>query len=173
VRPNERRMGALLTAWVDAASAAAGAQGPALRSALRPLAEHFLRKLRTSGAGRRARGAPRTNRRAVAAAIDRVSDAFLAIDTETGKIADANPAAGALLGVKRDALLGVDAMSFVPTGEQDDWWSQLDAIAEGNDQRRFAAALQDVSGGAVAVAASVTRFATRDRTLALVLARPR
>ena len=81
--------------------------------------------------------------------------------------------AGALLGVARDALLGVDALSFVPTDAHTTWWTHLDAMTEGSEPRRFSGRLADVSGSPVDVDCSVTRFATRDRTLALIVARPR
>src|SRR5262249_32687001 len=128
--------------------------------------------LRQSTGVRRAKGAAHAKRRAVAAAIDRVADGFLALDAESGRIVDANPAAGALLGVKRDALLGVDAMAFVPSACQASWWTERDAMTEGSEPRRFASAVVDNRGREIAVACSVTRFATRERTLALVLARP-
>jgi PAS domain S-box-containing protein len=107
------------------------------------------------------------------AAIDRVADAFLAIDTDTGLIADANPAAGALLGVARDALIDVQVMGFVPAEEHESWWTQLDAMTEETESRRFESALQDRSGMSIPIDGTVTRFATRGRTLALVLLRHR
>jgi PAS domain S-box-containing protein len=109
----------------------------------------------------------------VIAAIDRVADIFLALEADSGRIVDANPAAGSLLGVARDALLGIDAMSFVPEEQRGAWWSELDAMSEGTEPRRFASSLQDATGGRITVECSLTCFATRDRTLALVLARPR
>lgn len=172
VRANERRAIALLEAWCQAAVELAGPRGPAIGGALAPLVAQFRTSLRTTGAGRRASGAPRASRRAVLAAIDRVADIFLAVDADSGQIADANPAAGALLGVARDALLGVDAMSFVPEPARSGWWTELDAVTEGAEPRRFRASLVDRSGSSIPVECSVTRFATRGRTLALILARP-
>lgn len=129
--------------------------------------------LRSTGAARRKRGAPRSGRRRVVmAAIDRVADAFIAIDSDTGTVVDANPAAGALLGVPRDALLEVDAMSFVPEEDKAAWWTELDAMTEASEPRRFRGRLQDARGGQVTVDCTVTRFASRGRVLALVLARP-
>ena len=92
-------------------------------------------------------------------------------DRDGATIADANPAAGAALGVSRDALLGLDLLSFVPEPERRRWWNELDAIAEGGDSQRFPAVLQDVAGLALHFDASVTRFATRERTLALLASR--
>ncbi|HEY5656914.1 MAG TPA: PAS domain-containing protein [Myxococcota bacterium] len=173
LRVNERRAAALLDAWVCAAVELAHTDGAALRGALEELLQRFRSALRQTGAGRRARGAPRAQRRAVMAAIDRVADGFLAVDADTGRIVDANPAAGSLLGLARDALLGVDALSFVPELQRDGWWTELDAMTEGAEPRRFTSSLCDASGREIPVHCSVTRFATRTRTLALVLARPR
>ncbi len=172
LRVNERRVSALLSAWCDAAASVAGEQGGAVRTALDPLVLRFRTSLRTTNSGRRSRGAPRLSRRAVTAAIDRVADSFLAIDAHSGRIVDANPAAGALLGVARDALLDVEAMSFIPRPAHSMWWTHLDAVTEGAEPRRFSGTLLDRSGNAIAVECSITRFSTRDRTLALVVARP-
>jgi PAS domain S-box-containing protein len=172
LRVNERRIAALIDAWIDAAALSAGAHGFAVRAALAPIVQRFRSELRSTTTSRRKSGAPRTTRRAVSAAIDRVADSFLAIDADSGCIVDANPAAGALLGVARDALLGVDAMSFVPPEWQTGWWTEFDAMSEGSEARRFRASLRDAAGAAIPVECSVTRFATRERTLALVLARP-
>ena len=81
------------------------------------------------------------------------------------------PAAGALLGVARDALLGLDAMAFVPGPVRDHWWIELDAVTEDAEPRRFLGQLQDRQGSAIDVECSVTRFSTRERTLALIVAR--
>ena len=173
LRANERRVTALLEAWCDTALQVADEErGAVLGPAFEPLLQRFRTALRTTGTGRSSRGAPRTRRRVVSAAIDRIADCFLALEADSGRIVDANPAAGSLLGVARDALLGVDAMSFVPAGCEGIWWTQLDAMAEGGEPSRFRARLADVSGSAIDVECSATRFATRDRTLALILARP-
>lgn len=173
VHVHDRRAAALLDAWIGAAQRADAGVAADLESALRPLQQTFVGRLRQTSRPRRAKGAPRAKRRAVTAAIDRVADGFLALDANSGHIVDANPAAGALLGVARDALLGVDAMAFVPQSRQSAWWTELEAMTEGAEPRRFEASLQDSAGREVPVACSVTRFATRDRTLALVVARPR
>ncbi len=172
LRANERRVRALLDAWIDAAGTVAGHDAGPVREALDPLAVRFTTTLRQTATGRRARGAPRAGRRAVVAAIDRVADLFLAVDADSGRIVDANPAAGALLGLARDALLGVEATSFVHEEGRSGWWTELDAMTEASEPRRFAVRLRDVRGAEIAVECSITRFATRDRTLALVLARP-
>lgn len=173
LRASEARAGRLCEAWVEAAGECAGAEGEAVREALAAPLARFREALRGTKTERRRSGAPRPGRRrAVAAAIDRVSDVFLAIDAASGEIADANPAAGALLGTRRDALLGADALGFVPDAARERFWEELDAAAEGSEPRRFRTRLRDAAGAPVAVEASVTPFATRHRTLALVLARP-
>ena len=131
IRAHERRVDALLTAWSNAAEEVAGDQAEVVRAALEPLIAHFRGALRNTQGNRRSSGAPRSNRRAVIAAIDRIADAFLALDTDSGAIVDANPAAGALLGIPRDALLGVPAMGFVPSANHESWWTELDSLTEG------------------------------------------
>jgi len=173
LRANELRVRALLKAWTEAAAEVAGDGGPRVRDALSPLTDHFRMSMRSTSDRRTKSGKPRANRRAVVAAIDRVADAFLAIDTDDSRIADANPAAGALLGVQRDALLEVDAMSFVPEAEREAWRNQLESVAEDDQPRQFLGSLMDVSGEAIPVEASVSGFATRTRSLALLLARRR
>lgn len=170
LRVNERRALALLEAWCAAACDSAASRDEVC-TALTPLLGRFQAALRGTHAARRARGAPRT-RRAVTAAIDRVADVFLAVDADSGCVVDANPAAGALLGVARDALLGVDASAFVPSDGRDAWRTELDAVTEASEPRRFRAALRDTRGSEIPVECTITRFATRERTLALVLARP-
>jgi len=172
LRANERRVAALLDAWSDAAAEVAGGGGEGLRASLAPLVERFHAALRSTGGARNKRGAVRSRRRAVMAAIDRVADAFLAIDADSGCVVDANPAAGALLGVARDALLGLEATALVPREAHQSWWVEIEAMAEGSEPRRFDSHLQHARGSRVSVHCTVTRFATRGRTLALVLARP-
>jgi PAS domain S-box-containing protein len=168
---NERRVAALLSAWVDAAAEVAGPDGGALRAALAPWLQTFQGSLRTTGVERGKRSATRVQRRAVNAAIDRVADAFLAIDALSALVVDANPAAGALLGVARDALLGVEATAFLAEESRAGFLGELDAVSEGAEPRRFRGRLRDVRGGAIEVECSVTRLHTRERTLALFLAR--
>ncbi len=172
LRVNTRRTEALLDSWVEAAIACADEHADDMRRTLPALVTQFRVHLRGTHSGRKSRGAPRSKRRAVIAAIDRVAEAFLAIDTHTGNIADANPAAGSMLGLNRDTLLGVEVMSFVPEHAHSDWWHEIDAISEGDEHRVFKAAMIDSQGTSLEMEASVTRFATRGRTLALILMRP-
>ena len=173
LRVREGRVRPLLEAWVESVGALAGPDGDAVAERLTGVLARFCEALRSTPTAVRASGSARAGRRrAVSAAIDRVGDAFLAIDADSGAIADANPAAGALLGTTRDALLGRPVDVFVPPSTRDHWWTELEAISESGEVRRFHTALQDVAGRALPVEASVSRFATRSRTLALLLARP-
>lgn len=173
LRPNERRATALLRAWVQASVDVAGENGRRVREALEPLVDRFRIALRATHSSRRAAGAPRASRRAVIAAIDRVGDAFFAIDCDSGRIVDANPAAGALLGVDRDALLALDMLSFVPEETRLEWEDALDTISESEDGRNMDTKICDAHREDLPVAVRITCFATRRRTLALVMARPR
>jgi PAS domain S-box-containing protein len=172
LRVDERRASAVVDAWCEAAAEIGGKHGESVRAALQPLFLSFRNSLRTTNRGLRKGGAARAGRRAVRAAIDRICDAFLAVDADSGRIVDANPAAAALLGVERDALIDVEAGSFIPAESRSGWWTQFDAVAEGSEPRRFTASLADKSGLPIAVDCTVTLLATRNRTLALVVARP-
>jgi len=97
------------------------------------------------------------------AAIDRICDAYFAIDADSGRIVDANPAAAALLGVARDALIDVEANRFMTNDSRPAWWTELDAVAESTEPRRFRASLADVAGLEIAVDCTVTPLSTRPR----------
>ncbi len=172
LRPNERRVMALLDCWAEAATELAGPDKDVVAAALAPLLNAFRLAIRTTGTRRKTSGRPRATRRAVAAAIDRVADIFLALDTDSGEILDANPAAGAALGVARDALIGLSFNAFVPTDTQGPWWTALDTIAEGQDNHVFLASMRDREGRPIRLEASATRYLRTDRTIALILARP-
>ncbi len=163
---------ALLTCWAEAASDLAGPDRKVVAAALAPLLDAFRLSIRTTGSKRKTSGRPRATRRAITAAIDRVSELFFALDVDSGEILDANPAAGAALGVARDALIGIEFNAFVPTEVQGPWWTSLDAIAEGQESLVFLASMQDREGRPLRLEASATRYLRSNRTLALVLARP-
>lgn len=173
LRPNERRVSALLHAWRDAACEVAGDYASLVRETLEPLIQQFRLALRSGASGRQSSGKPRASRRAVIAAIDRISDAFLAVDVSTGRIVDANPAAGALLGVQRDALLEIDAISFVPKSAHGSWEDALEGVAESESEQELQSLMKDIHGETIPVDTRITGFSTRRRTLALVIARPR
>ena len=172
LRADEAQVSALLGAWSDAAADEAGRRAADVRQALAPLVSRFRAALRSTTPARRKSGAPRTARRAVVAAIDRIADAFLAVDALSGRIVDANPAAGALLGTTRDALIDANLVAFVPESERDRWQTELDAVSEGSEPRRFAAQLRDRSGLSLPIDVRATRHVARESVLALIVARP-
>ena len=171
LRPNERRVMALLTTWSDAAVELAGPDAAVVSAAIAPLLDAFRLAIRTTGTKRKTSGRPRATRRAITAAIDRVADLYFAIDVDSGEILDANPAAGSALGVARDALIGIEFNAFVPTDVQGPWWTSLDSIAEGQESVVFAGSMQDREGRRLRLAVSATRYLRSNKTLALVLAR--
>lgn len=172
LRPNERRVMALLTCWSEAACELAGPEARVVARAMAPLLDAFRLSIRTTGVQRKTSGRPRATRRAISAAIDRIADLYLALDVDSGEILDANPAAGAALGVARDALIGIEFTAFVPVDLQGPWWTSLDAVAEGQENQVFQAMMQDHEGQRLRLEASATRYLMRSRILALVVARP-
>jgi PAS domain S-box-containing protein len=172
LRPNERRVMALLGCWAESAADLAGPDHEVVTRALAPLLDAFRLAIRTTGTRRKSSGRPRATRRAITAAIDRIADLYFAVDTDSGEILDANPAAGSALGVERDALIGIEFNAFVPTEKQGPWWTALDAIAEGQESHVFLASMQDREGRALRLEVSATRYLRPQRTLALILARP-
>jgi PAS domain-containing protein len=172
LRPNERRVMALLTCWSESACELAGPDAETVAAHLAPLLDAFRLAIRTTGTKRKSSGKPRASRRAITAAIDRIADLYFAVDVDTGEILDANPAAGAALGVARDALIGIEFNAFMPADVQGPWWTALDSIAEGQDNHVFLASMQDREGRRLRLEASATRTLSRSRILALIVARP-
>lgn len=161
----------LVDAWCSGAAEVAGERGAELDALLAPLRERFRTALLGTESAHRARSAPRPGRRAVASAIDRIADPFFAIDVEDGSIADANPAAATLLGVTREALLGAPALGHVAAESQARWSDELDALVESAAPRRFAVRFAGANGETIAADVHATRLASKDRVLAIVVAR--
>jgi PAS domain-containing protein len=166
----------LLDAWCVAAVDVAGANGAELRARLTPLGAQFQAALTGGRLARRAQRAPRTTRRAVPGAIDRIADAFLAVDLDDGRIVDANPAAAELLRAPRETLLGVAALPFVRGPDQATWGDELAELAESDEPRRFRASFVDTRARPVAVEVHATRHVRgragpAERVLALIVAR--
>ena len=162
----------LVEDWCRAAGDVAGERNDEVLRQLDPLLARFRTALLGTELASEAQRAPRISRRAVGGAIDRIADAFLAVDVDSLAIADANPAAAALLRVERDALVGGDVSTYLRGAAREAWRSALEPLAESAAPRRFRATLVDARGDAVAVDVHATRLTTRDRVLALVVARP-
>lgn len=172
LRVDPARIEALLERWCRAAVAIAGAEGAELRAQLAPLAAQFQVTLTGGRLARQAQRAPRTARRAVIGAIDRIADAFLAVELEDGLVVDANPAAAALLRTPREALVGAAALGFVQGDDRAAWSDELAELVESDEPRRFRTVLVDALARPVAVEAHATRhLAGRERVLALVVSR--
>ena len=119
----------------------------------------------TTGAASARRAAREATRRI--AAIDRVAAGFPP-STPRGTHRGREPGAGSLLGGGVRCAGGTRWRSCPPTpGER---WSEL-GVTEGA-AAQLQSLLQDKLGREIPVSCSVTRLATRERTLALVLARP-
>jgi PAS domain S-box-containing protein len=161
----------LVDAWCEGAAEIAGESGAELGALLAPLRERFRAALLGAESAHQARSAPRSGRRAVAAAIDRIADPFFAVDVEDGAIADANPAAATLFGVAREALLGARALGHVAAESRERWSAELDALVESAAPRRFAMRFASAHGETIAADVHATRFASKDRVLAIVVAR--
>lgn len=172
VRADPARALRALEDWCAAAVAVAGPHGAELRGLLAPLAAQFETALTGARLARHAARAPRPARRAVVGAIDRVADAFLAVDLADGLVVDANPAAAALLRTAREALLGAAAERFVQADARALWRDELAELVESDEPRRFRAVWIDALAHPVAVEAHATRHQpARERLLALILAR--
>ncbi len=162
----------LVETWCDAAQNEAGGGGEALGKALAPLLRRFGEALRSNQLTEPAKRARSPKRRAVRGAIDRVADVFLAVDLESGEIADANPAAAAMLGVEREALLGQSAERFVHKETHEILRERLASVAEGGEGERFKLILRDEFERPIAVEVCATPYPGRRWRLALLLARP-
>ncbi|NNL86835.1 MAG: PAS domain-containing protein, partial [Myxococcales bacterium] len=161
-----------IDAWLRAAVAEAGRGGDTVARNLTPLVERFKGALRATPRARASAGRRRGRRRFVSAAIDRVSLAFFAIDCDDGAILDANPAASLLLGEARDALLGSSFSRWLAVGELDEMEAELDAVAEGEEQRRFRCTVVGTDRRRVQLDVHVTRYVRRGRVVALAVAYP-
>jgi PAS domain-containing protein len=158
--------------WCAAAVELAGPRGAELRGLLAPLLGQFEAALTGARLARAARRAPKPARRAVVGAIDRIADAFLAVDLADGLVVDANPAAAALLRTPRDALLGAEAQRFVQADARGVFRDELAELVESDEPRRFRTIWLDAVGRPLSVEVHATRhLAARDRPLALLLAR--
>lgn len=158
--------------WCDAAAESAGPRAPELRKVLEPLQRRFAQSLRGAQLSRTAKRAKPAARRAVIGAIDRIADAFLAVDIDSGEVADANPAAAALLGKERAQLLGHAALRLVDRDSRELWSERLENVGESGEGQRFRVILRDEFMSPVAVDIWASAHLTRRRRLAILTARP-
>ncbi len=164
-----RRAETWIDAWIDSAVLEAGSGGATVGQHLRPLGARFKEALQGTSRGRAAAGRPRSSRRFVTAAIDRIALPFLAIDPDDGAILDANPAAAAFFEISRDVLVGSPVTRWLAIGQRTSVEAELDAIAEGGEQRRFGCVAVTERGREAALDVHLTRYVRRGRVTALAL----
>ena len=174
LRVSLRRTASAIDAWVQAAGTLAGPDRAKVIEPLMALRAQFIAALSGGAHSRRASSAATPSaRRAVSAAIDRIADVFLAVDVDSGRVVDANPAACALLGLSRPELLARDLDALAAPADRAAWSLLLDAMAEGSEPLLARAALLDASGAHAPLDLRVTRYAARGgRALALFVCRP-
>lgn len=130
--------------------------------------EPVLETKKTRGRKRR----PNAGKR-VRAAIDRISDAYVAVNLDTGQILDVNPAAESLLGTDAEKLLDRPFGSLIAPSHRlffTDLESRLDA---GEDGGLFEVALARPDGASVAVELGVAQHTISGHRLAIFTARER
>jgi len=118
------------------------------------------KKRKMPNAGKRVRGA-----------IDRISDTYLALSLDTGKIHDVNPAAEALFGCGSERLIGADFVELVaPAWRQlaRDLESRLDA---GEESPPVELVFSRPNGDFVSVQLSVSTHLIGGKRLAIFVAR--
>ncbi len=151
---------------------------PAVQQALRVLEARFRtgirRIMRPSEPERKQR---RGRRRAlhggkrVRAAIDRIGDAYLALDLETGRLADLNPAAEALLGTPAVTVIEKPFADLIEP-EARPAFGDLEARLDADEETApFSLALRRGEGNAVPVEVSVASHTISGRRLAIFIAR--
>jgi PAS domain S-box-containing protein len=153
---------------------------PSVAEALRSLEARFRtgirRTLRPAEPERRARRGRRRalhGGRRLRAAIDRISDAYLALDLESGKLADLNPAAEALLGTPAVTLIEkpfADLLAPEAVARFADVEARLDA---GEDVSPTVLHFRGAEGASVAAEVSAASHAISGRRLAVFVARER
>ncbi len=152
---------------------------PDVADALRFLAERFRggvrRIMQPSEPDQKKRQRKKTTNagRRVRSAIDRITDSYIALCLETGKIYDLNPAAEALLGVDSKALLQkplADLIADVSRERFSDLESRLDA---GEDSPPTSLTLARPAGDSVTVEVSIANHTISGKRLAIFVARER
>jgi len=135
----------------------------AIRRILQPREDATPRrnkKRKTPNAGKRVRGA-----------IDRISDAYLALSLDTGTIHDVNPAAEALFGCGAERLLGSNFVDLVAPAWQKlarDLEARLDS---GEESPPIELVFSRPNGDFVTVQLSVASHQIGGRRLAILIAR--
>ena len=152
---------------------------PAVASALRQMEQQFragIRRLmlpverRKQRKGRRRM--PNAGKR-VRSAIDRISDAYLALNLDTGKIFDVNPAAEALLGADAARLLDQSLEKLI-SPQYRQFYADLEArLDAGEDSGPVEIVLERPNGDFVRVECLISQHTIASKRLAIFTARER
>ena len=149
----------------------------ALRDALAELASRFragIRRTMQRSEETRSRGKgkkrPDAGRR-VRAAIDRISDAYIAICLDTGTIFDLNPAAEALFGAQPDVLLRREFGEMIGPEDLVDYKSLESRLDAGEDSGPTRMLFRRVNAELVPVEFTVANHTIGGRRLAIFSAR--
>ncbi len=108
----------------------------------------------------------------VRAAIDRIDDAYLALNLEDGRIFDLNPAAEALLGAEANALLDHEFSDWVFAGDRDRYESLEARLDAGESAPPTRLRFRRQSGEPVAAEVSIASHTIAGRRLAILVVRP-
>jgi len=174
--------GGLESAVVAAAEAASQtAASNQVREALTLLSERFRAGIRRSFSPaeieetkkkRRGKRRPNAGKR-VRAAIDRISDAYIALCLDTGTIYDLNPAAETLFGGDTGELLARELVDLIGQGNQDDYKSLEARLDAGEDSGPMHIQLQRLNGEQVSVEITASTHMIGGRRLAIFSVRER
>ena len=173
-----------LESAIEAATAAAADCAPEaeIRDALALLSDRFRAGIRRSFAPTSADEEPKRKRRGkrranagkrVRAAIDRISDAYVALCLDTGTIYDLNPAAESLFGGDTDELLAREFSQLI--GKEDETaYANLEArLDAGEDAGPLYMLLRRLSGEDIPVELKASTHTIGGRRLAILSVRER
>ena len=153
-------------------------QSEELRKALRWLEARFCAGIRhimrpSERDSKPARGRRRTLNagRRVRSAIDRVSDAYLALCLDTGRLYDMNPAAESLFGAKAAQLLEHELSEFVSPASRSGYRDLEARLDAGEACGPMEMVFQRPRGDSVEVEVSIANHTIGGRRLAILLAR--
>ncbi len=173
--------GALEKAVELAVQVASELAGPGqLSDALRELGDRFRAGIRRTmqprqgeeGPKRRRRGRPDAGRR-VRAAIDRISDAYIAICLDTGTIYDLNPAAEALFGAEPEELLRRELSELIGPDDLPSYRSLESRLDAGEDSGPTRMLFKRLNDELVPVEFTVANHTIGNQRLAIFSARER
>jgi PAS domain S-box-containing protein len=108
----------------------------------------------------------------VRAAIDRIDDAYLALNLEDGRIFDLNPAAEALLGAEANALLDHEFSDWIAATDRDRYESLEARLDAGESAPPTRLRFRRQSGEPVSAEVSIASHTIAGRRLAILVARP-